>query len=157
MRDSKPSFLDLKISSSTKIAVIVAKWNNSYNDEMFESAHEALLKCGMHESKLERFEVPGAFEIPVLALKLAKTKHYDAIICFATIIKGSTYHFEIVANESARGIMDVMMQTGVPVLNGILACNTAEQAELRASKLKEDKGKEVALTAIALINELQRV
>lgn len=154
MRESKPEFNKIKLDPSIKIAIIVAHWNSAYNEEMFSSAKEALIESGLNEKNIAKFESPGAFEIPLLSLKLAESKKYNAIICFATVIKGSTYHFEIVANESARGIMDVMLKTGIPVLNGILACNTSEQAEIRASKLKEDKGREIALSAVSLINQI---
>jgi len=153
MRDSKPN-LEIKSSANLRVGIIKAKWNEHYNDQMLASAQNALLEAGTATHNIKVFEVPGAFEIPVFALHLAQSKNFDVIICLATIIKGATYHFDIVANESARGIMDVALKTGVPVINGILACNNAKQAELRASAKKEDKGREIALSAISLINSL---
>lgn len=157
MRESKPEFKDLRVDPSTKIAIIVAKWNFEFNNEMFESAKDALVDSGLNKNNIESFTAPGAFEIPILALKLAESKKYSAIICFATIIKGGTIHFELVANDSSRGIMEVMLKIGVPVLNGILACNTSEQAEQRSSRKLEDKGREIALSALEIINTLNRL
>lgn len=154
MRESKPEFKELKLKADTSIAIIVANWNSNYNEEMFDSAKEALISSGINEANIRKFVVPGAYEIPVMALKLAESGNFAAVICFATVIKGGTIHFELVANDSSRGMMDVSIKTGVPVLNGILACNTAEQAEERASKNKEDKGKEVALSALQIISEI---
>lgn len=156
MRDSKPEF-KIKNNKDLRLAIITAKWNHDFNWEMYESAKAALIEARIPESQIEHFEAPGAFEIPLLAQKLAETKKYSAIICFATVIRGSTRHFDIVADESARGVMDVMLKTGVPVLNGILACENTEQAEFRASRRKEDKGREVALSALSLIHQLNEI
>lgn len=154
MRESKPEFKTLKLGADTSIAIIVANWNSNYNEEMFESAKDALLNSGINESNIKKFTVPGAYEIPVMALKLAESGKYSAVICFATVIKGGTIHFELVANDSSKGMMDVSIKTGIPILNGILACNTAEQAEERASRKKEDKGSEIALSALQIISEI---
>lgn len=150
MRESKPEFQISSINTESRIAVIVAKWNASFNDEMYASAIEALQGSGVQD--IMRFDVPGAFEMPVLCLHLAETEKYDAIICLGTIIRGATYHFEIVANESARGIMDVMLATGIPIINGILTCNSSEEAEIRASRQREDKGRELALSCVETLN-----
>lgn len=156
MRDSKPEF---KITNNKDfhLAIITAKWNQDFNLEMYESAKATLIEAQIPESHIKHFEAPGAFEIPLIAQKLAETKKYSAVICFATVIRGSTRHFDIVADESARGVMDVMLKTGVPVLNGILACENTEQAEFRASRRKEDKGREVALSALALLETLSLI
>ena len=151
MRHSKPEFKINDIGDSS-IAIITASWNKEYNLEMYESAKAALEEAGV--KKISHYEAPGAFEIPLLAQKLAETGNYAAVICFATVIRGGTRHFEIVADESSRGVMDVMLKTGVPILNGILACENTEQAEFRASRKKEDKGREVALSALSLISTL---
>ncbi len=153
MRQSKPNF-DIKPIGHQTVAVIIAEWNRDYNQAMLDSFTTALESV---DCTLDIYEVPGAFEMPIMALKLTQSKKYDAIVCFGTIIKGDTLHFEIVANESARGIMNVMLETGVPIINGILACNTTEQAELRASQQKEDKGREIALTLIGLLNSFHKI
>jgi 6,7-dimethyl-8-ribityllumazine synthase len=150
MRQAKPEF-NIKDLKPQNLAVIIAQWNSNYNQSMLKSFAKTI------DFDFDTYEVPGAFEIPLLALKLAEQKKYQAIVCFATVIKGDTLHFEIVANESARGLMQVMLTTGVPIINGILACNTAEQAEIRASERKEDKGKEIALTLMSLLGTLHQV
>ncbi len=154
MRDTKPEF-NITVSPNTKIAIITANWNTQFNTEMYESGRETLEAAGV--KTIDHFEAPGAFEIPLLAQKLAETGSYDAVICYATVVRGDTRHFKIVADESARGVMDVMLKTGVPILNGILACENAGQAEFRASRKKDDKGKEVALSALALIHQLSKL
>ena len=155
MRESKPEFQNSPINTESRIAVIVAKWNSSFNDEMYASAKEALQQSGVKD--IIRFDVAGAFEMPVLCLHLAETENYDAIICLGTIIRGATYHFEIVANESARGIMNVMLATGIPIINGILTCNNSEEAEIRASRQREDKGRELALSCVETLNLLNSI
>ena len=155
MRESKPEFNTADVASNTKIAIIVANWNSNYNEEMFEAAKAALIEAGLTENNIKRFSVPGAFEVPVMALKLAETKNYSAVICFATIIKGGTIHFELVANDSSRGMMDVSIKTGVPILNGVLACDNTEQAEFRAKK--DNKGREIALSALEIISSLNKI
>lgn len=156
MRESKPEF-NIKNTGKWRLAIISCKWNHQFNDEMKNSAVDALKSSGIPEENISLFESPGAFELPVLCLKLAKSRKFDAIICFGTIIRGDTYHFEIVANESARGIMEVALGTAVPIFNGILTCNNIEQAEIRAGKNKENKGREVALSALALLAEFDKI
>jgi len=155
MRESKPQF-NTNNSSDWSFAIVSCKWNNQFNDEMKDSAILALKSCGISDKNISVFECPGAFELPIMSLKLAHSKKFDAIICFGTIIRGDTYHFEVVANESARGMMDVSLMTSVPVFNGVLTCNNIEQAKIRASKNHENKGEEVALSAIAFLNESKK-
>lgn len=170
MRQSKPKFktkiTQEKILRNTRFAIIVAQWNEEFNLAMCESAKKTLEECGVPKANIDVFHTPGAFEIPLLAQKLAEKRNtvakrsaacghaYAAILCFATVIKGETYHFELVANESARGLMDVMLKTGVPILNGILAVENVKQAETRAFVTKENKGRELALTALDLVQTL---
>ena len=156
MRESKPEFTVNNVRK-WRFAIVSCNWNNQFNDEMKLSAIEALEEYGISNNNIFEYQCPGAFELPILSLKLAKSRKFDAIICFGTIIRGDTYHFEIVANESARGILDVSLSTSVPVFNGILTCNNTEQAEIRASKSKENKGREVALSALALLSEFDKI
>jgi 6,7-dimethyl-8-ribityllumazine synthase len=156
MRESKPEFV-IKNTGKWRFAIITTKWNQEFNDEMKESAIATLQSAGIPEENISVFESPGAFELPLMCLKLAKSRKFDAIICFATIIRGDTYHFEVVANESARGIMEVVLGTAVPILNGILTCNNTQQAQQRASREQDNKGKEVALSALALLSEFDKI
>ncbi|MCE2928183.1 MAG: 6,7-dimethyl-8-ribityllumazine synthase [Candidatus Caenarcaniphilales bacterium] len=158
MRESKPEFKsNMKFEGGGNIAIIVAKWNANFNEEMFLSVKDTLKTSGIKESDISRFEVPGAFEMPLICMHLAASESYDAIICLGTIIKGDTYHFEIVANESARGIMDIMLSSGIPIINGILACNTSEEAEIRASRQKENKGRELALSCLETLKTIDLI
>ncbi len=157
MRASKPQFDSKTSAVNYRIAIVVAKWNAEYNQQMLNAAKQALADAGVQA--IDIYEVPGAFEIPIFAKRLAQriSAKPDAIICFATVFRGETVHFELVANESARGIMQVSVETSIPVLNGILACENEEQAEARASSSRENKGAEVALSALALLSELAKL
>ena len=160
MRASKPNLDTSKFDlSQMRIAIVSAKWNQSFNQEMADEARVALIAAGMDAGSIDSYEVPGAFEMPIFCKRLSDqiATKYDAILCFGTVIRGETIHFELVANESARGIMAVSIETGVPILNGILACENEAQADARASAAKENKGKEVALSAIALLSELAKL
>lgn len=153
MRSSKPEFeLKKEDFANLRVALVYAQWNKEYNLEMLESAQDELEANGVET--IEVFRVPGAFELPLMAQRIADTDNFDAIIVFATVIKGATIHFELVANESTRGIMSVSLECELPVINGILACNTEEQAKERASRKQEDKGKELALSCLQLCAEL---
>jgi 6,7-dimethyl-8-ribityllumazine synthase len=153
VRSSKPEFEFKKdCFKELRIALVYAQWNKEYNLEMLESAKETLEANGVAHTEV--FRVPGAFELPLMAQKIADTDNFDAIIVFATVIKGATIHFELVANESTRGIMSVSLECELPVINGILACNTEEQAKERAARNQEDKGKELALSCLQLCAEL---
>lgn len=155
MRHSKPKFeINKAKTKMLRVALIYAEWNKEFNLEMLNSAKDELISQGVSPEMIQTFKVPGAFELPLMALKVADTDNFDAIIVFATVIKGATIHFELVASESTRGIMSVSLETEIPVINGILACNTEEQAKERASKDKEDKGKELAQSCLQLCAEL---
>lgn len=135
-----------------KIVIVKAKWNESFNNEILQSCKEELLRHKIRKENISVVEVPGAFEIPFIANQIgAYQEDVDLIIAIATIIKGETYHFELVANEATRGIMEVMLSHDIPIINGILAVNNEEQASVRASRDKENKGKELALSAIMIL------
>lgn len=155
MRHSRPSFDTKKFTApneTLKIALLIANWNISYNQQMADSARDTLIISGLKAENISEYYIPGAFEIPYFCQKLfEQKKELDAIICFGTVIRGETYHFEIVANESARGIMDVMLKSSKPIINGILTVNTEEQAEQRASSKKDNKGAEFALSCLQVL------
>ncbi len=129
--------------------IISTQWNSQYNNLMRE---DALVTLKNYAHTIDVLEAPGAFELPILAKRAIARNQYDVVICLGTVIQGATRHFDIVVNESARGIMTVMLETGVPIINGVLACNNEEEAGERAQL----KGKEFALTAINLVIELQK-
>lgn len=152
MREYKPQ-LTTSLKSQHKVAVLIGKWNQDYNDQMFQSFSSSAPSL----IDIDSFYIPGAFEMPFFAARLAQTGFYSAIVCFGTIIKGDTMHFEIVANESARGIMDVSIKYQIPVINGILACNNSEQARVRASAQDENKGAEMAASLTEILNVLESI
>jgi len=146
MRESKPEFKsNMKFEGGGNIAIIVAKWNANFNEEMFLSVKDTLKTSGIKESDISRFEVPGAFEMPLICMHLAASESYDAIICLGTIIKGDTYHFEIVANESARGIMDIMLSSGIPIIN---VATLVRKRRLGLLVKKKIKGESLHLVAL---------
>lgn len=155
MRHSRPIFNTEQFtapSETLKVALLMANWNIAYNQQMADSARETLIASGLKSENISEYYIPGAFEIPYFCQRLfEEKKDLNAIICFGTIIRGETYHFEIVANESARGIMDVMLKFSKPIINGILTVNTEEQAEQRASFQKDNKGAEFALSCLQVL------
>jgi len=135
-----------------RFAVVVSRWNSSFTDKLREGAIDALLECGATEEAIEVFKVPGAFELPLACLKAAETGRFDAVVALSVIIRGDTPHFEYVAGEAARGIMDVGMTTGIPVLFGVITADTVEQATERCGERLNNKGYEAAMAAIQVAN-----
>ena len=122
-----------------------------------EGALDALDRLGADENAAELYKVPGSFEIPLLALKLAESGKYDAVICLGTVIRGQTPHFEYIAGEVTKGIAQAGMQTGVPVVYGVVTADTLEQAIDRAGVKLGNKGFEAAMTAVELVNLYKEV
>ncbi len=133
-----------------KFAIIVSDFNKKITDALLDGAMECLTANGAREKNIDIVRVPGAFEIPLTAQSLAMTKKYAAIVCLGAIIRGETTHYELVASECARGILDAGMKTNVPILFGVLAVNTRRQAIARAQKNETNKGWETALAAIQM-------
>ena len=138
-------------ASGFRFALVVSRFNETVTSRLLEGALDALRKDGTKEADLEIFYVPGAFEIPVTALRLGKTGRFDAILCIGAVIRGETPHFDYICSEVSRGIMQVSLEIGMPVIFGVLTANTPEQAMERAG-LRYDKGREAALTAIEMAN-----
>jgi len=138
-----------------RIAVVVARFNDDVTSKMLEGAREALEKHGVTEFDIAW--VPGAFELALAARKLAETKRYDAIVCLGTVIRGETPHFDYVAGETARGIMEVGRDTGVPAVFGVTTPNDLEQAMERAGGKKGNKGFDAVVTAIEMANLLRQL
>jgi 6,7-dimethyl-8-ribityllumazine synthase len=132
--------------------IIGSRWNEFISGRLVEGALDALTKLGAKEEKVAVYRVPGAFEIPLLALQLAKSHKFNAIICLGTIIRGQTPHFDYIANEVARGISKAGLETGVPVVFGVVTADTVDQAIDRAGVKLGNKGFEAAMTAVELAN-----
>lgn len=119
---------------------------------LVDGALEALHEVSVKADAITLYRVPGCFEIPLCALKAAESKKFDAIICLGVVIRGDTPHFDYVAGETARGITEVNLKTGVPALFGIITANTAEQANARAGTKHDNKGYEAAMAAVEVAN-----
>jgi len=136
------------------IAVIVSRYNEDVSKRLLRGALEALKEHGVEEPDV--FWVPGALELPVMALTLAEKGGHDAIVCLGCVIRGETYHFEIVAGQSAAGLMQVQLDTGVPIAFGVLTTEDRDQAQARSGP-KHNKGAEAAQAAIEMANLLRSV
>ena len=136
------------------IAVVVSRYNEDVSKRLLRGALAALEEHGVEDPDV--FWVPGALELPVIALALAEKGRHDAIVCLGCVIRGETYHFEVVANQSSAGLMQVMLDTGVPIAFGVLTTEDRDQAQAR-SGLKNNKGAEAALAAIEMANLLRRI
>ena len=131
-----------------RFAIVASRWNDFISSRLVEGALDALERLGADEKQVELFKVPGAFEIPLLALRLAESEKFDAIICLGTIIRGQTPHFEYIAGEVTRGIGEAGLQTGIPVVFGVVTADTVDQAIDRAGVKLGNKGFEAATTAV---------
>jgi len=135
-----------------RFAVIASRWNDFITSRLVEGALDALERLGAAADSVELYRVPGSFEIPLLALKVAQTGNFDAVICVGTIIRGQTPHFDYIAGEVTKGIAQAGMQTGMPVIYGIVTADTLEQAIDRAGAKQGNKGFEAAMSAVELVN-----
>ncbi len=135
-----------------KFFIIISRFNEFISKKLLDGALDALLRHGADESDVEMAWVPGAFEVPYLAKKVAETKRYDAIICLGTVIRGNTPHFNYVAAEAAKGIAQTALATNVPIIFGILTTDSIEQAVERAGTKSGNKGFDAAVSAIEMVN-----
>ena len=143
--------------SGRRIAVVAARFNEMITGRLVESALAGLAKHGVSADDVDVAWVPGAFEIPLVASRMARTCRYAAVICLGAVIKGDTAHFELVANESARGIAQVALDTGVPIIFEVLATDDLAQAEARAGGTHGNKGWEAAEAALEMAWLLDRL
>jgi 6,7-dimethyl-8-ribityllumazine synthase len=135
-----------------KFAIVASRFNDFITKSLIEGAIDALVRHNTKESDIEVYKVPGAFEIPLIAQKLASSKKFDAVITVGAIIRGATPHFDFVAAEVSKGVAKVSLDTGVPVIFGVLTTDTIEQAIERAGTKSGNKGAECAMGALELVN-----
>ena len=135
-----------------RFALVSSRWNDFLTSRLVEGALDALERLGAAEKSVEHFRVPGSFEIPLLASKVAGSGKYDAVVCLGTIIRGQTPHFDYIAGEVTKGIAQVGMESGVPIVYGIVTADTLEQAIDRAGVKVGNKGFEAAMVAVELVN-----
>ena len=147
---------DLNIKGR-RFAIVLARFNEFIGSQMLEGALDCFKKQGVADDDIILVKVPGAFEIPTAADKLASSGKYSAIICLGAVIRGGTPHFEYVAGAAATGIQQVSLKYGIPVIFGVLTTNDTEQAVERASTSKMNKGYEAALAAIEMANLLEKL
>jgi len=140
------------LGKGLKFGLVVSRFNEFITKKLLDGAQDALLRHGVNQEDIEIAWVPGSFEIPLIAKKLAQTKRYDAVICLGAVVRGGTPHFEYIAAEVSKGIARVSLETGLPVIYGVVTADTLEQAIERAGTKMGNKGFEAAVNAIEMAN-----
>ena len=145
------------LGKGLKFGVVVSRFNEFFSKKMLEGAQDALLRHGVNDEDIELAWTPGSFEIPLIAQKMAQTKKYDAVICLGAVIRGSTPHFDHIAAEVTKGIAKVNLDTGVPVIYGVITTDTLEQAIERSGSKAGNKGFNAAVSAIEMANLMKAI
>jgi len=145
------------LGEGLKFGLVISRFNEFITKKLLEGAQDALLRHGVKEEDIEIAWAPGAFEIPLVAKKLAQTKKYDAVICLATVIRGGTPHFEHIAAEVTKGIAKVGLEADLPVIYGVITADTLEQAIERAGTKAGNRGFDAAMSAIEMANLLRSI
>ncbi|HCW7389212.1 TPA: 6,7-dimethyl-8-ribityllumazine synthase [Staphylococcus aureus] len=145
------------IGKELKVVIVVSRFNDFITGKLLEGAKDTLIRHDVNEDNIDVAFVPGAFEIPLVAKKLASSGNYDAVITLGCVIRGATSHFDYVCNEVAKGVSKVNDQTNVPVIFGILTTESIEQAVERAGTKAGNKGAEAAVSAIEMANLLKSI
>ncbi len=140
-----------------RFALVAARFNSAIVENMVVGALDGLKRHGVADDAIDLVRVPGSYEIPLIAQRLAVSKQYAAVICLGAVIRGDTDHYDYVASEAASGVARAALATGVPVIFGILTCDTLEQALHRAGAKAGNKGFDAALTAIEMVNLLRQL
>ena len=144
-------------AEDARFAIVVARWNSDITENLLEGALRALTRHGVSENAVQVYRVPGAFELPLAANKIALTGKVDAVITLGCVIRGGTPHFEYVCAETTRGIGDVALTTGLPIAFGLLTTDDLKQAQDRSGDNEENKGEEAALTALEMVSLLKKI
>jgi 6,7-dimethyl-8-ribityllumazine synthase len=140
------------LGKGLKFGVVVSRFNEFFSQKLLEGAKDALLRHGVLEADIDVAWTPGSYEIPLIAGKMAASKKYGAVICLGAVIRGGTPHFDYIASEAAKGIAKVSLDTGVPVIFGIITADTLEQAIERSGTKAGNKGFDAAVSAIEMAN-----
>lgn len=140
-----------------KFGIVASRFNDFITKELISGCTDTLVRHGASDDDLTVALVPGAFEIPTVAQKMAQTKKYDAIICLGTVIRGATPHFDYVAAEVSKGIARVSQDANIPVIFGVITADTIEQAIERAGTKDGNKGKDAAISAIEMVNLMEKI
>ncbi|HIY32971.1 6,7-dimethyl-8-ribityllumazine synthase [Evtepia sp.] len=145
------------VAKSMKVAIVAARFNEFITSKLIGGAMDGLSRHGVQENDVHLAWVPGAFEIPLIASKLAASGKYDAVICLGAVIRGSTSHYDYVCAEVSKGIAQVSLQSQIPVLFGVLTTDTIEQAIERAGTKAGNKGYDCALSAVEMVNLIREI
>lgn len=145
------------MAKGKRFAIAAGRFNDFITKELIAGCVDTLVRHGAEKEKIQLVMVPGAFEIPLIAKKLALNKEFDAVICLGAVIRGGTPHFEYVASEAAKGVAQVSLESGVPVVFGIITADTIEQAIERAGTKDGNKGKDAAISAIEMANLIREL
>ncbi len=145
------------VSDKIKIGIVASRFNEFITSKLIGGALDGLKRHDVNDDDIELAWVPGAFEIPLIASKMAKSGKYDAVICLGAVIRGSTSHYDYVCNEVSKGIAAVSLETGVPVMFGVLTTDNIEQAIERAGTKAGNKGYDCALSAIEMVNLIRKL
>jgi 6,7-dimethyl-8-ribityllumazine synthase len=153
-----PKIIEAKLlAEGKKFLLIVSRFNDFISDRLLEGALDGLLRSGARDEDIDIVKVPGAFEIPLMAKKMAATKRYHAVICLGAVIRGATPHFDYISAEVSKGIAAVSLETGIPVIFGVVTTDTIEQAIERAGTKAGNKGWNAAIAAIEMANLIEVV
>ena len=145
------------VAEDMKVGIVAARFNEFITNKLLGGALDGLTRHDVREEDIEVAWVPGAFEIPLIAARMAKSGKYDAVICLGAVIRGSTSHYDYVCNEVSKGIASVSLETGVPVLFGVLTTEDIEQAIERAGTKAGNKGYDCALSAVEMVNLIREM
>lgn len=153
-----PNIVEGKLDAKgIKFGLVVSRFNDFVCQRLLDGALDALGRCGADEKDIRVFRVPGSFEIPAVAKKLAKSGKFDALVCLGAVIRGGTPHFEYVSSEVAKGVASVALESGIPVAFGVITADTLEQAIDRAGAKGGNKGFEAAMAAIEMANLYRQI
>jgi len=150
-------FEGMLLGKGLKFGLVVSRFNEFFTKKLLEGAQDALFRHGVNEEDIDIAWAPGSFEVPQIALKLARTKRYDAVICLAAVIRGDTPHFEHISSELTKGIARAGTETGLPVIYGVITTDTLEQAIERSGTKAGNKGFDAALSAIEMANLMKAI
>ena len=145
------------VSRDIKVGIVAARFNEFITSKLLSGAMDGLVRHEVAPEAVEVAWVPGAFEIPLIAQKMAESGKYDAVICLGAVIRGATSHYDLVCNEAAKGVAQVGLKTGVPVLFGVVTTDTIEQAIERAGTKAGNKGYDCATSAIEMVNLIRQI
>ena len=148
-----PKFHEAKLNAEgKKFALVVSRFNDFITEKLLSGALDALVRSGAADEDLEVVKVPGAFEIPLVAKKMANTKRFDAVICLGAVIRGSTSHFDLISAEVSKGVAMAGMESEIPIIFGVITTDTIEQAIERAGTKAGNKGWSAAIAAVEMAN-----